>query len=166
MAREELAAERARLLLGCYRRADAMDPDTYVLAIATVLAVYDEWVILEATHPRTGIQASEKFKSWPPNSGELKQFCDDMSKRAARYAIYDKLPKPNRAPRLPPPARTEANDRPRPTLDEIKAKYPWLFREKQPPPTRQNALQRLGEITGRVISQAELDAIPDAKKAG
>jgi hypothetical protein len=77
-----------------------------MLAIAAVLAGYDDWVIVEATHPRTGIQATEKFKAWPPNSGELKEFCDDMAKRAARYAVYDKIPKPNFTPRLPSPPDT------------------------------------------------------------
>lgn len=51
--------------------------------------------MLAATHPRTGIQATENFKAWPPNSGEVKAFCDAMAKEAARYAIYDKLPKPD-----------------------------------------------------------------------
>lgn len=77
------------------------------MMIAATLLDYDDWVIVEATHPRTGIQFTEKFKSWPPNPGEMKEFCDDMAKRAARYAVYDKLPKPDLIPRLPSPPNTE-----------------------------------------------------------
>jgi hypothetical protein len=102
LRREKLASKRATLLLGCYRRSDAIDPEIYIRAIACILASYDDWVIVEATHPATGIQATEKFKAWPPNSGELKQFCADMATRAARYAVYDKLPRPDLTPRLPP----------------------------------------------------------------
>lgn len=75
-------------------------------AIACGLAAYDEWVIVEATHPRTGIQATPNFKAWPPNSGEMKEFCDAMAKKAARYAVYDTLPKPDLVPRIPPPPDT------------------------------------------------------------
>lgn len=91
------------MLLGCYRRSDAIDPDIYIRAVACVLEAYDDWVIVEATHPRTGIQSTEKFKAWPPNAGEVKEFCDDMATRAARYAVYDKLPRPDLVPRIPLP---------------------------------------------------------------
>lgn len=108
LKREKLATERAKILLGCYRKGDATDPEIYVRAIACVLLDYDDWVMVEATHPATGVQATEKFKSWPPNSGEMKAFCEDMAKRAAKYAVYDKLPKPDMTPRLPPPPDTRA----------------------------------------------------------
>jgi len=102
LRREKLATERVKILLGCYRRSDAIDPEIYIASNACILAGYDDWVIVEATHPRTGIQATEKFKSWPPNSGELKDFCEVMAKQAARYAVYEQLPKPNFTPRAPP----------------------------------------------------------------
>jgi hypothetical protein len=76
------------------------------MMIAATLLAYDDWIIIEATHPRTGIQFTEQFKSWPPNPGEMKAFCDDMAKRSARYAVYDLLPKPDLTPRPPPVPNT------------------------------------------------------------
>ncbi len=170
-AREELAVERARLLFGSYRKTDANDPDTYVAMIAATLASYQEWVILEATHPRTGIQFTDKFKTWPPNPGELKEFCDDLSKRAARYAIYDKLPKPNvapwqpasLAPRLPPSDRDK-----RPSLRELAERHAdmaWAQRilngsqtEKEP---RKSGFRPLSEIMSECdVTQEQINAIP------
>lgn len=70
------AAERARLLLGSYRKGDANDPETYVTSIAAVLSSYPEDVIRTATDPRTGVQ--RKFPKWMPNSGEVAEFCDGL----------------------------------------------------------------------------------------
>lgn len=174
LKRERLASERAKLLLGCYRRGDAIDPEIYIRAIALVLAYYDDWVILEATHPRTGIQASEKFKSWPPNSGELKQFCDDMAKREARYAIYDQLPKPNLAPWQPalprPPALPQEA---RPTLTELASRHSdmaWAQNILSGARTARAAPHRgfraLSEIMKECgVSQEQVDAIAPAKKS-
>lgn len=172
MAKQKLAAERARLLLGCYRRIDAMDPDTWVLAIALVLSAYEDWVILEATHPRTGIQATEKFKSWPPNSGELKHFCDDMARRALRYAIYEKLPKPNLPPADPAPVPPRSD---RMSVEDLARRHEgaaWADRilaakNKRPAPMSPvEALRSLNESRVRLgldlMTQAEFDALPDA----
>lgn len=68
------AAERARLLLGCYRTGDANDPETYVAAITAILARYPEAVITEVTHPATGLP---KKKSWLPTVKEVADACDD-----------------------------------------------------------------------------------------
>lgn len=85
-------------------------------SIACILEAYDNGVIYEATHPRTGIQATEKFKSWPPNSGELKEFCDALSARNARHAAWFTL-------RLSPPVEAEL---PRPTDAELDAQFERL----------------------------------------
>jgi hypothetical protein len=178
-AKQRLAVDRARLLLGCYRRIDAQDPDTYVTAIAETLTHYDDWIIAQATHPWTGIQRTEKFKAWPPNSGELADFCDDLKKRAARYAYYDTLPKPDvvwhppatNAPRLPPPIDRST----RPTLEELAARHPdaaWAQNilkgaAASKPLTPQQRLFQHNEAMARngwpALTQKEFDAIPDAK---
>lgn len=77
-------ADRAKLLLGCYRRDEASDPDAYIQAITMVLTDYPRSVVEFVTDPRTGIQSREQFKAFPPNSGEVKQACEDDLKRAAR----------------------------------------------------------------------------------
>jgi hypothetical protein len=78
---QALCSERATLLLGCYRRNDANDPDTYVGAIAMVLSKYPAAIVEWATDPRTGIQATENFRSFPPNSGELMALCEAEVRR-------------------------------------------------------------------------------------
>ena len=37
----EEALKRARLLFGCYRKSDAADPETYVMAVSAMLAQFD-----------------------------------------------------------------------------------------------------------------------------
>jgi hypothetical protein len=96
-----LAAERARVLFACYRRGDANDPERYVMAIATILMSYSEEIINDVTDPRTGISTREKFRAFPPNSGELKAYCDERDAYLTRINTYRRLP-PRRA--LPPPS--------------------------------------------------------------
>lgn len=52
---KKYAAERSRLLFGCYRKGDANDPDTYVAAITAVLSRYPHDVIRDVTHPVKGL---------------------------------------------------------------------------------------------------------------
>lgn len=70
----EFAAERARLLFGCYRRGDANDPKTYVTAVAAVLADYPDETIRYVTDPRTGMASRG---DWLPTVGEVKRACED-----------------------------------------------------------------------------------------
>jgi len=77
--REIYATERAKILFGCYRKGDANDPDTYVAAVAAVLAAYDYELIREVTDPRSGIQASEKHCTFMPQAGEVKVYCDAVA---------------------------------------------------------------------------------------
>lgn len=79
-------AERAKLLLGSYRRNEANDPDAYIQAITLVLSEYTRAVVEYATDPRTGIQIQGRFRNFPPNAGEVKEFCEDEVKRIARMA--------------------------------------------------------------------------------
>lgn len=109
--RAAYATERARLMLGCYRRGEANDPDTYVAAIAAVLATFELDIIREATDPRTGIQSTEKFAAFMPNAGEVKAFCDALASRKLRLAHYRALPPPGRVTRrAPPPDPPVIND--------------------------------------------------------
>lgn len=76
MARQEkltsYAADRAALLLGCYRTGEANDPTTYVAAITAILAHYPEEVITAVTHPATGLPSK---KSWLPTVKEVNDAC-------------------------------------------------------------------------------------------
>lgn len=68
------AAERAKLLFGSFRKGDANDPDTYVMAITAILSEYDPAVIKRVTDPRLGIARKSK---WMPNPAELSEACDE-----------------------------------------------------------------------------------------
>jgi hypothetical protein len=78
MARQEAsttyAAIRAKILLGCYRTGEANDPETYVAAIAAILARYPQEVITAVTHPATGLPSK---KGWLPTVKEVADACDE-----------------------------------------------------------------------------------------
>lgn len=98
------AAERARLLSGCYRRGDANDPEIYISALTAVLSIYDADLIREVTDPRTGIQTTEKFATFMPNVGELKIYCEAKAAHRERLKRLGDLPRPDfTRPRLEAP---------------------------------------------------------------
>ena len=72
-ANPEYAAERARLMLGCYPNGRANDPDTYVAAVAAILSEYPQAVVQRVTDPRTGIARKVKFL---PSIAELSEACE------------------------------------------------------------------------------------------
>jgi hypothetical protein len=72
-ARPHYAAERARLMFGCYPHARANDPDTYIAAVAAVLGEYPERVIARATDPCTGVARKLKVL---PSIAELSDACE------------------------------------------------------------------------------------------
>src|ERR1019366_10620058 len=77
------AAQRAKLLFGCFRKGDANDPETYTAAVTAILAEYPKEVIHYVTDPRTGIPRKMKFM---PNPAEVSEECD----RATEYLDDEK----------------------------------------------------------------------------
>ena len=67
------ATKRAILLLGCYPKGSAEDPQTYVGAVALVLAEYPEAVVMRVTDPRTGLPRQSK---WLPSTSEITAVCE------------------------------------------------------------------------------------------
>lgn len=111
------AAERAKLLLGCYRTGDANDPATYVAAIAATLAHYPEDIITRVTHPVTGLPSRNK---WLPSVNEVREACDD-----AIEPIVEKQRRQQRVEQQLEERRKIDEDRARrrPTYDDLKARY-------------------------------------------
>lgn len=70
----EFAAERAGVMIGCFRKGDANDPKIYASAIIAILSEYPEDVIRRVTDPRTGIPRQLKFL---PNPAEIAEACDN-----------------------------------------------------------------------------------------
>jgi hypothetical protein len=118
MARHEeltsYAAERSRLLLGCYRTGDANDPETYVAAITAILARYPEAVITEVTHPATGLP---KKKGWLPTVKEVADACDDAVEFSVQHAARLKRIQEQMEAR----AREDRGEKP--TLAQLKERF-------------------------------------------
>lgn len=110
------AAQRAKLLLGCYRTGDANDPVTYVAAITAVLARYPEHVITSVTHPATGLP---KMISWLPTIKEVSDACEETVRPEREHALRMQQEKQQIESRDLP---GEMRDK-RLSLDELKAKY-------------------------------------------
>lgn len=67
------AAQRAKLLLGCYRTGEANDPQTYVAAITAILSRFPEEVMTAVTHPVSGLPSKT---SWLPTIKEVNDACN------------------------------------------------------------------------------------------
>ena len=76
-----IASYRAQLLLGCYRKTDAADPEVYATAVTATLARYSEGVAATVTDPRTGLPATMKFL---PTVAEIHEACERENNRLAR----------------------------------------------------------------------------------
>lgn len=77
----EFAAERARILLGCYRKGEANDPALYGKAVAGLLSQYSQNVIYEVTNPLMGLPSRTDFM---PTLKELKHACELEAQRENR----------------------------------------------------------------------------------
>lgn len=119
MARQEAltsyAAERARLMFGCYRTGDANDPATYVAAITAVLARYPEEIITQVTHPVSGLPGNGK--GWLPTVKEVVDACNEAHEPILQNELRLKRIKDQLEQR-------EREDKGvRPTMEQLKAKY-------------------------------------------
>lgn len=109
------AAERARILLGCYRTGDANDPETYVAAVAAVLAKFPELVVTQVTHPVEGLP---RLKSWLPTVKEVFDACREASLPLLEREREEKIIAETLARRNADPDKTN-----RPTREEMQAQY-------------------------------------------
>lgn len=118
MARREAltsyAAQRAKLLLGCYRTGEANDPETYVAAITAVLARYPEEVITAVTHPVTGLPSK---KGWLPTVKEVTEACAEAVAPIAENEARLKRIREQMEMR----ERMERGERP--SIEQMRAKY-------------------------------------------
>jgi len=103
------AAERARLMFGCYRRSEAADADTYTAAVAMILSHYSAEVVQAITDPFSGLPSrkTESGYSGLPDVADVKAACEAEATRLERLAAYAKLGKTQRllpGPPTPPKA--------------------------------------------------------------
>lgn len=155
MSRAVYAAERARLLFGCYRKGEANDPETYAAAIAAVLADYSPETIRHVTDPRTGIASKTTYM---PNPGEVKRACEDYERpmrRALEQEAAERRQIDERKRLMPP-------DGPKKTYEELVAdcRARGLMIGGKSPPVVQpldDWLEQMG------ITREQFDAVPNAK---
>lgn len=69
----DVATRRAAILLGCYRKGDAEDPETYSASVAAVLSTYPQEVAYRVTDPRTGLAGRSQ---WLPTVAEVRAACE------------------------------------------------------------------------------------------
>jgi hypothetical protein len=109
----QAAIDRARLLVGCYRKEDWNDPDIAFRAIVSVFARYPESVVIAVTEPATGLPSRLK---WPPSIAEVVEAC--KAEMAPMLREFDRRMVTHRQARLlapPPPSRKMS-------IEEIEAK--------------------------------------------
>jgi len=105
---------RAKILLGCYRTGEANDPDTYVAAIAAILARYPQEVMTAVTHPATGLPSK---KGWLPTVKEVVDACNEAHEPILQNELRLKRIKEQIEQR----EREERHEKP--TMEQLKAKY-------------------------------------------
>lgn len=91
----EFAATRANLMVGCYRKSDANDPETYFAAVVSVLVRWPREVILAVTDPATGIASRI---NWLPSIAEVTRACEDAYAPVRRRMVRDRAAKGLPAP--------------------------------------------------------------------
>jgi hypothetical protein len=156
------AAERARLMFGCYRKGDANDPDIYVAAITLVLAAYPEHVIRAITAPDCGLPSK---KSFLPSAAEVREACDeyirpelDHKKRQARISEQLKERKFLEEPSVKVKY---------PTYESMLETYPeWMkagLRGENPDKPVFDPVKAMAQLASVGITKEIFDAIPNQK---
>jgi hypothetical protein len=161
----EYAVLRARLLLGCYRRADAADPDVYVSAISAVLAKYPEDVITAVTDPAGGLPIKQDFL---PTVREVYLACEEIVSPRREASAREERVKRQISERSQP---REAKPRPKTedvsamiSIDSIEARALtnlYAVARIRPAVSNKRVIYP-GEVTAQVMAFAEGD-FPEQK---
>jgi hypothetical protein len=147
------ATERAKLMFGCFRKADANDPDTYVAAITAVLADYPPDIIQSVTDPRIGLPSR---LDWPPTVKEVKSACESIAGARHRAADRDRQAKQALERRaLPPP--------PKLTREQIEERLGRPLGDRMRPVKLLQGAALVAFRTAHGITAEQWDALPDAK---
>lgn len=108
------AAERAMILLGCYRKGEAADPEIYTAAVIDLLSRYPALVVEAVTEPSRGLPAKLK---WLPTIAEIKEACEAEMAPIRRQEARDAA---QREQAMRPPMLEDRSQRP--TYDELVAR--------------------------------------------
>jgi hypothetical protein len=149
----ETALQRAQILLGCYRRDDAADPETYGGAVAAVLAEYPPDIVQRVTDPRSGIPSRSQ---WLPTVKEVRDACEEIDQRRRAMAQMKK----HEAEQLAARKAAELSRDRRPTYEELKAQYGdnWGMAPAEDQTKREESRRALQERANRKAFAAECKA--------
>lgn len=78
--RASFRLRRVSILLGCYRKDDATNPEIYSAAIGAVFEDFSDEVVEYVTDPRTGLASKCQ---WLPTVKEVKDACQEAADRIA-----------------------------------------------------------------------------------
>lgn len=161
--RAKYAAERARLLFGCYRRGDANDPETYVAAVAAVLSAYPEETMRFVTDPRSGLPGQKKRD---PKTGQewsgLPDVADVRSACEAHHGTTKRMMEWERAAQQQIEDRKRlaiTDNRPRKTYEELIADCQAKGLNIGPKKPSIEAID--GFLHEHGVTREQFDAMPD-----
>lgn len=138
-----IAAERARLLIGCYRRDEVADAEVFARALIAIFCEFSESVVRFVSDPRTGIPGQSK---WFPTIAEVRHECITRQRKLDEAAAWHAR-EAERAKMLPAPPRDRAAE-----VARLKAAYPDIWRRIQSgrdPDERADRLAALAELETR-----------------
>jgi hypothetical protein len=79
------------MIIGCYRRDEATDPEIFASALALIFQEYEREVIEYASDPRTGVIT--KFPMGLPQVPQIREFLEQTVRDRAHRARYATLPR-------------------------------------------------------------------------
>jgi hypothetical protein len=152
-----LAAERTKILLESYRTGGASCTDTFVTAVAAILARYPDQVIYEVTDPRIGLAVQ---LTWMPSLKEVHDACEK-----SLAPIRSQIEREKRiAEQLAMREREQNGDKP--TYEQLQAKYgkDWGLdptgganvRKPEPAPSWDQVVAMYQAQPGRILELANL----------
>ena len=145
------------MLLGCYRKGEANDPETYTAAIAAVLSDYDPETIHYVTDPRTGVASKS---TWMPNPGEVKKACEDYE-RPMRRAV-ERKEQELRQLQERETLQAITDGRPKKTYEQIVEECRAVGLNIGPKLPKKHEVDINAFLNEHGVSREAFDAIPDA----
>jgi hypothetical protein len=139
------------MLLGCYRRGDAEDPETYATAVAAVLSTYPPDIVKRVTDPRIGVPGKSKFL---PTVSEVREECERLAIEQAARVRRDEQVARQLAERKDDDERRASQNRP--TYDDLKDKHGpnWgLSKPEEDSASRKRQIEHIQRANEKVFAR-------------
>ena len=117
-----MAAQRAELLICCYRKDDAANPEIFASALVAIFCGYPESIVRKVSDPRTGIPGKQK---WFPSIAEIRHECEVEAQKIKEASDWHARENDRAMGLLPPEIDRVA------ILAKIRAQYPEVFDRKR-----------------------------------